>query len=89
MAHKHFVRGQSVFKCATCGRGTRLTTQAYGSRLCGECEELAMAENSVLDGAKIEEIALYRDQAFARIVKLGGDPAKVRENFSTLWPSET
>ena len=86
MTKRYFERGdRGVFTCYACGRSTRRTTQPAGSELCGDCDELAMTENSVLDGASIEEIAVFRDQLVEDIVRKGGSLDKLRANFKTLW----
>lgn len=87
MTKRHFTRGgRGVFTCSTCGRSTRQTTQPLDSSLCGDCDELAMTENSILDRAQtVDEIAKYRDEMVAHIVAKGGDKRKIRENFEILW----
>lgn len=86
MPKARFERGRSVFKCATCGRSTRITTQPSGSELCEECDELAMMENSILDKCQtVAEIARFRDELIAECVKKGGDKADIEDNFATLF----
>lgn len=86
MVKKYFQRGSGVFACDVCTRRTRETTQPSGSRLCPHCDELAMTENSVLDGCQtVEEIAPWRDRMVEEIVARGGDRNRVRKDFSTLW----
>ena len=85
MRHDRFQRGhRPVFNCATCGRSTRLCGQG-NDEMCAECWELAGIENSVLDGASIEEIAFERDFWINKAVKMGSDPVRIRQSFSDLY----
>lgn len=83
-ANKGFVQGRSVYTCDCCGRRTRETT-VVGSDLCGECYDLAGLQNCVWDGCFTAEDRPERDRILARIVKLGGDEAKVRAEFRDLF----
>lgn len=85
MRHNHFQRfGRGVFNCDTCGRSTREAGQG-NDHLCPQCWELAGWENSVLDGESVESVAKVRDQYVASAVAKGGDFAKIRRHFATLW----
>lgn len=86
MVKRYFQRGSNVFTCSICTRRTRETTQPNGSSLCSHCDDLAMTENSVLDGVQtVEEIAQWRDQIVKQIIAKGGDSNRVRKDFGTLW----
>lgn len=86
MSKRYFERGgRGVFTCKTCDRSTRRTTQPGDSQLCGDCDELAMTENSVLDGTAIADIAKFRDDMVEYIVRKGGNRDKLRASFATLW----
>ena len=86
MARKHFTPGSAVFTCTICERRTRLVGQPIGSRLCPQCDELAMQENSILDRCQtVAEVAPYRDELVAEIVAKGGKLGNVRKDFATLW----
>jgi hypothetical protein len=86
-SRSHFQRGSGHYKCEGCGRGTRNTGKQPGeSRLCPECDDLAMEENSIHDGeSTIETSAALRDRTVAEIVAKGGSAEMVRREFPTLW----
>ena len=85
MKNNRFLRGhRPVFTCKTCGRSTRLAGQG-NPEMCAECWELAGLENSVLDGAAIEEIAPERDYWITKAVKMGSDAEKIRNSFNDLF----
>lgn len=81
---KHFRPGSAVFKCVTCGRGTRETgVQSLGNKNCPQCYELAGLENEVSDGYKT--LAEGRDAALAYIADIeakGGDASEWRTVFN-------
>jgi hypothetical protein len=76
-----------VFICDSCGRSTRLAGQGNDS-LCLECWELAGLQNVILDGGEIAEIALDRDHWFAKAVRLGSDPVRIKAQFPELWAAK-
>ena len=85
-----FQRGAGgVFSCCCCGRKTRLVSQPFGSETCPECDELAMQDNSVNDGAQTwEETKPYCEELLFNIVKKGGNAERVKADFDYLWPKE-
>lgn len=88
MRHDRFQRfTKPTFNCDVCGRRTRLVGQG-NDELCNECYELFGLENLIFDQCStLQEIMPERDQLFAKAVKLGGDPDKIKQQFtSSLWP---
>lgn len=81
----HFQHGKSVFTCASCGRSTRVTHQPDDCNCCYECWELAGYQNSVRDGAKINEVAADRDRLVSTIVSRGGSLEGIKGEFTDLW----
>lgn len=85
MAIKTFQRGgPGVFTCSTCGRSTRETTQAIGSRLCGQCWDLAGLENALSDGCFTDADVPEVKSLYAAIIAKGGNAEKVRRNFADV-----
>jgi hypothetical protein len=85
MAVRNFKRGgPGVFNCSTCGRGTRETTQAIGSRLCAQCFELAGLENALMDGCFTDADVPEVKSLHATIIAKGGNAASVQSNFAEL-----
>ena len=86
--NSHFRPGRSTFICGVCGRRTRDAGQAISSECCLECFELAGLDNTVNDGcAPLDEVAAERDALVARAIARGGDAARIRCEFSFLFPS--
>jgi hypothetical protein len=81
----------TVFACDICGRRTRMSGQD-STRLCLECFELAGLENVIFDAEDEDKakarasVAVDRDYWFAKAVKLGSDPEKLKSQFRTLFP---
>jgi hypothetical protein len=88
MNNRHFRYGRSTFTCLSCGRRTRDAGQGW-VECCFECYELAGLDNSVNDGAAaLAEVILERDRLLAKAVKQGSNEARIRNQFSYLFPSE-
>lgn len=86
--NNRFRAGRGVFTCSICKRRTRDSGQALSADCCFECYELAGLQNTVYDGvATASELAPERDRFTAIISARGGDLARVRREFSELWPS--
>jgi tRNA G26 N,N-dimethylase Trm1 len=86
MANNRFQQGRGVFVCECCGRRTRDSGQSVSSECCYECYELAGWQNAVWDNGFDAEIASARDQLVAAAVRKGSNEARIRKEFSDLWP---
>jgi hypothetical protein len=84
--YNRFARGTPTFKCDICQRLTRNAGQPTDSTICFECWELAGWDNSVNDGAPLEEAAAARDELLDKAVKLGGNEARMIAEFTYLFP---
>lgn len=82
MTKRHFTKGSAVFSCQVCGRRTRITTQS-NDNICQECYDLAGLENELSDNGKTDLDEANR--LLADAVHKGGDEARIRADFPTLF----
>lgn len=71
--NSQFQKRAGTFNCSHCTRLTRHTgVQDIGSRMCPQCYEASMYENSINDGGDEAEYEPLIDALYEEAVKLGG-----------------
>lgn len=87
MARSTFLRnGRGVFKCYTCGRSCRQTSETGDSECCIHCYELAGYENELSDEGKLSLVACgVIEDLGTQAREAGGDANKLYTSFKELF----